>query len=165
MHSFQTECVGLDSVHIRRRLSQLLSRTNKVVNALRLRTKTYIAGLIQSRWTLWSKHPLHGGRMHWKEEMLKGGGHWKGRALKRGRSWKGEGTEKGRVLKRGGCWKGRVLVGEGAESGRCWKGWVLVLVLFKSSQEGHISIGNVHVSSKNRRCFLASYKPSHWQCA
>jgi hypothetical protein len=32
---------------------------NKVVNALRLRTKAFIAGLVQRRWTPWSK-PKHG---------------------------------------------------------------------------------------------------------
>ena len=42
-----------------RTLSQLLPGANKVVNALRLRTKAFIAGLIQSRWTPWSK-PKHG---------------------------------------------------------------------------------------------------------
>ena len=42
-----------------RTLSQLLPGANKVVNALRLRTKAFIAGLIQRRWTPWSK-PKHG---------------------------------------------------------------------------------------------------------
>jgi hypothetical protein len=36
-------------------LSQLLSRANKVVSALGLGTKVFIAGLIQRRWTTWSK--------------------------------------------------------------------------------------------------------------
>jgi len=36
-----------------------LPGANKVVNALRLRTKAFIAGLIQRRWTPWSK-PKHG---------------------------------------------------------------------------------------------------------
>ena len=42
-----------------RTLSQLLPGANKVENALRLRTKAFIAGLIQIRWTPWSK-PKHG---------------------------------------------------------------------------------------------------------
>ena len=42
-----------------RTLSQLLPGANKVVNALRLRTKAFIAGLIQRRWTPWSKLIQH----------------------------------------------------------------------------------------------------------
>jgi hypothetical protein len=42
-----------------RTLSQLLPGANKVVNALRLLTKALIAGLVQIRWTPWSK-PKHG---------------------------------------------------------------------------------------------------------
>jgi hypothetical protein len=44
---------------VERKLSQLLPGANKVENALRLRTKAFIAGLIQRRWTPWSK-PKHG---------------------------------------------------------------------------------------------------------
>jgi hypothetical protein len=44
---------------VERTLSQLLPGANKVVNALRLRTKAFIAGLIQRIWTPWSK-PKHG---------------------------------------------------------------------------------------------------------
>ncbi len=40
-------------------LSQLFPGANKVVNALRLRTKAFIAGLVQRRWTPWSKPVLH----------------------------------------------------------------------------------------------------------
>ena len=42
-----------------RTLSQLLPGANKVVNALRLWSKAFITGLIQRRWTPWSK-PKHG---------------------------------------------------------------------------------------------------------
>ncbi len=52
-HLFQTKCASLDS------LSQLLPGANKVVNALRLRTKAFIAGLVQRRWTPWS-NPNYG---------------------------------------------------------------------------------------------------------
>jgi hypothetical protein len=41
-----------------RTLSQLLPGANKNVNALRLQTKVLIAGLVQRRWTSWSK-PKH----------------------------------------------------------------------------------------------------------
>jgi hypothetical protein len=40
-------------------LSQLLPGANKVVNALGLQTKACMAGLVQRRWTPWSK-PKHG---------------------------------------------------------------------------------------------------------
>ena len=40
-------------------LSQLLPGANKVENALGLRTKAFIAGLIQRRWTPWSKLIQH----------------------------------------------------------------------------------------------------------
>ena len=62
MRSFATERVSLDSekgAAVERTLSQLLPGANKVVNALRLRSKAFIAGLIQRRWTPWSK-PKHG---------------------------------------------------------------------------------------------------------
>ena len=42
-----------------RTLSQLLPGANKVENALRLRTKAFMAGLVQRRWTPRSK-PKHG---------------------------------------------------------------------------------------------------------
>jgi hypothetical protein len=38
-----------------RTLSHILSGANKVVNALRLWTRAFIAGLTQIRWTPWSK--------------------------------------------------------------------------------------------------------------
>jgi hypothetical protein len=62
MCSFATEHISLDSVKgttMECMLSQLLPGVNKVVNALRLPTKAFIAGLNQRGWTPWSK-PKHG---------------------------------------------------------------------------------------------------------
>jgi hypothetical protein len=50
-----TRCEIFNKAVAVRTLSQLLPGANNVVNALRFRTKAFIAGLVQRRCTPWSK--------------------------------------------------------------------------------------------------------------